>query len=275
MNYIVEIQKAINYIEENLEENINYEKVAKEIGMSSFYFHRIFSAIVGISPTGYIRNRRLTCAADELSRSNTQILNVAIKYGFESNESFSRAFTKFHGINPKQAKKKGAQLKVFSKIKLSLTIEGGSIMNYRIEKREAFKIEAIVRKFNLQTSKHQIPEFWKEIKERKKLDEISKDASKYVMGICLGESQNQNFKYGIGAELEKDEQKMEETEIIEVPESLWVVFQCKGQKPEDINELWQKIYKEFFVTSEYKQSMNIDFELYDSKHTEIWIPISK
>lgn len=275
MNYIVEIQKAINYIEENLEENINYEKVAKEIGLSSFYFHRIFSAIVGISPTGYIRNRRLTCAADELSRNNTQILNIAIKYGFESNESFSRAFTKFHGINPKQARKKGAQLKVFSKIKLSLTIEGGSIMNYRIEKREAFKIEAIVRKFNLQTSKHEIPEFWEEIKESKKLDEISKDASKYVMGICLGESQNQNFKYGIGAELEKDEQKMQETEIIEVPESLWVVFQCEGQKPENINELWQKIYKEFFVTSEYKQSMDIDFELYDSKDTEIWIPISK
>ncbi len=275
MNYLVEIQKAINYIEENLEEDIDYEKVAKEIGMSSFYFHRIFSAIVGISPAGYIRNRRLTCAAESLSRNDISILKMAIKYGFESNESFSRAFVKFHGITPKQAKKKGTQLKVFSKIKLSLTIEGGSIMNYRIEKREAFKIEAIVRKFNLQTSKQEIPKFWDEIKESKKLDEISKDASKCVMGICLGESQAQNFNYGIGAELEKDEEKMRETEIIEVPESLWVVFQCEGQKAEDINELWQKIYKEYFVTSEYKQSMDIDFELYDSKDTEIWIPISK
>lgn len=275
MNYIVEIQKAINYIEENLEEDITYEKVAKEIGMSSFYFHRIFSAIVGTSPAGYIRNRRLTCAADELSRSNTPIIDIAIKYGFESNESFSRAFTKFHGITPKQAKKKGEQLKVFSKIKLSLTIEGGSIMNYRIEKKGAFKIEAIVKEFNLQTSKHEIPKFWEEIKESKKLEEITKDASKCVMGICLGESQAQNFRYGIGAELEKDEEKMKETEIIEVPESLWVVFQCEGQKPEDIHELWQKIYKEYFVTSEYKQSMDIDFELYDSKNTEIWIPISK
>lgn len=62
MNYIVELQKALDYIEDNLEEDINYEKIAKELGMSSFYFHRIFSVVIGISPAEYIRNRRLTCA---------------------------------------------------------------------------------------------------------------------------------------------------------------------------------------------------------------------
>lgn len=75
MNYIVELQKALDYIEDNLEEDIGYEKIAKEIGMSSFYFHRIFSAIIGISPTEYIRNRRLTCAADELSVYKSNILD--------------------------------------------------------------------------------------------------------------------------------------------------------------------------------------------------------
>ena len=82
------------------------ENIARCIGLSSFYFHRIFSSIVGISPAEYIRNRRLTCAADELTRSKVNILDIAIKYYFGSNESFTRAFTKFHGISPKMAKKK-------------------------------------------------------------------------------------------------------------------------------------------------------------------------
>lgn len=122
MNYIVEIQKALDYIEDNLETDINYEKVAKELGLSSFYFHRIFSSIIGISPAEYIRNRRLTCAADELNIYKSNILDVAIKYQFNSNESFTRAFTKFHNVTPKMAKMDGTKLKMFSKIQLSLNV---------------------------------------------------------------------------------------------------------------------------------------------------------
>lgn len=275
MNYIVEIQKAINYIEDNLEEEINYENIAKQIGMSSFYFHRIFSAIVGISPAEYIRSRRLTCAADELTRSHTNILDIAIKYCFGSNESFTRAFTKFHGISPKRAREKGIKLKTFSKISLSLAIEGGNIMEYKIEKKDKFKIAAFVKEFNLKTSPKEIPEFWTKLKESGKQKELTKDHTKNAIGICLGTNGVQDFRYGIGVELEEKETGMEGTEIIEVPKSLWVVFKCEGQNPEDINKLWGKIYKEYFVTSEYKQRMDLDFELYDSKDTQIWIPISK
>ena len=92
MNYINELQKAIDYIEDNLENNINFEIVAKEVGMSAFYFHRIFSSVIGISPTAYIRNRRLTVAAQEISKNSENIFDIALKYGFESHEPFSRAF---------------------------------------------------------------------------------------------------------------------------------------------------------------------------------------
>ena len=136
MNYISDIQKAIDYIEENLEEKINYENIAKQIGMSSYYFHRMFSAIIGVSPTEYIRNRRLTCAAEDLTRNNCNILDVALKYRFESNEAFTRAFTKFHGVSPKAAKQKGNDLKAFGKVKIELKIDGGKILNYRSEEKE-------------------------------------------------------------------------------------------------------------------------------------------
>ena len=114
MNYINELQKAIDYIEDNLDKNINFEIVAKEVGMSAFYFHRIFSVVVGISPTTYIRNRRLTLAVQEISKNNENILDIALKYGFESHEAFSRAFKNFHEIVPKMAKTDGNEFKNFS-----------------------------------------------------------------------------------------------------------------------------------------------------------------
>ena len=104
MNFVNEIKMAIEYIESNLDKDINFEKVAKEVGMSAFYFHRIFSAVIGISPTAYIRNRRLTVAAQEISKNNYNIVDIAFKYGFESHEAFSRAFKNFHGLVPKMAK---------------------------------------------------------------------------------------------------------------------------------------------------------------------------
>ena len=82
MNYIKEMQKAIDYIEINLDKDINFENIAKEVGMSSFYFHRIFTALIGVSPTAYIRNRRLTLAAQEISKKDENILDIALKYGF-------------------------------------------------------------------------------------------------------------------------------------------------------------------------------------------------
>jgi len=274
MNYISDIQKAIDYIEENLEEEINYENVAKQIGMSSYYFHRMFSAIVGVSPAEYIRNRRLTCAAEDLTRNNGNILDVALKYRFESNESFTRAFTKFHQILPKIAKQKGNELKAFSRVKLEFKIDGGNILNYRIEDKEKFEIEAIIRSFSIET-KSKIPEFWDEIKDSGMLKEISKDFTRCTLGVCIGENNAKEYKYGIGIELINDDKQMSGTEIIKVAKSKWIVFKCKGQKADDINELWSRIYREYFITSEYKQSMNIDFELYNEKDTEIWIPICK
>ncbi|MCI8310493.1 MAG: AraC family transcriptional regulator [Clostridia bacterium] len=274
MNYIVELQKALDYIENNLEEDINYEKIAKELGLSSFYFHRIFSSIIGISPAEYIRNRRLTCAADELSVHKANILDVAIKYGFNSNENFTRAFTKFHEITPKMAKVDGSKLKVFSKVQLSLNLNGGKIMNYRIENKEAFKICAIVRDFSIET-KDEIPKFWDEVRENGKLKEISKNFSRCTLGVCIGENNANQHKYGIGIEMKKDDEQIPGTEIINVSKSKWVVFKCKGNQAKDINELWSRIYKEYFTTSEYKQKFNIDFELYTDEDTEIWIPIEK
>ena len=274
MNYINEMQKAIDYIEVNLDKDINFEKVSKEVGMSSFYFHRIFTAIIGISPTAYIRNRRLTIAAQEISKNNESILDIALKYGFESHEAFSRAFKNFHGIVPKVARTNGSELKNFSKANLNIEVNNNNILNYRIESKGTIKILAYFRQFNIE-DKDEIPKYWKNLKESGALEKISNNYKKDLFGICIGTQSDVEYKYGIGIEQTEDVETNIEMEKIEIPASTWVVFKCEGQNENGINELWSRIYKEFFVTSSYKQSMDIDFELYDDKNTEIWIPISK
>ena len=274
MNQIIELQKAIDYIENNIEEDINFETISKEIGMSSYYFHRMFSYVVGITPTEYIRNRRLSLAADELNRNNSNILDIAIKYRFNSNESFTRAFTKFHNVTPKLAKRNGTKLKNFSPILLKLDVEGGEIMDYKIIEKEDFAISALVRDFNLE-EREKIASFWDEIKKNGKIKEVNGNYTKNVVGVCFGENGSFQFKYGIGRILEKNDAGIKEGKTIKINKSKWVVFSLKGQRAEDINKLWERIYKEYFPTSKYKPSMDIDFELYDDKDTEIWIPISE
>lgn len=103
----------LDYIETNLENEIDYSKIAQAACCSEYHFSRMFSSMAGISLSEYIRRRRLTLAAFEIQKSNIRIINVAIKYGYESADSFSRVFQKIHGIKPSDARKRGVQLKAF------------------------------------------------------------------------------------------------------------------------------------------------------------------
>lgn len=276
MNYINELKKAIDYIENNLDNNINFETVAKEVGMSAFYFHRIFSAIIGVSPTTYIRNRRLTLAAQEISKNNKNILDIALKYGFDSHEAFSRAFKNFHSVAPKMAKTDGNEFKNFSRANLEFEVNTNNILNYRIESKDIIRVAALFRDFNLD-NKNEIPKYWIELRKNGTLVSISDNYNKNLLGICIGTQNVFEYQYGIGIEIENTEDIdiKQGMKVIEIPKCSWVVFRCEGQDEKYINELWSRIYKEFFVSTNYRQCIDIDFELYIDNNTEIWIPIEK
>ena len=143
MDWITGIQKAIDYVEEHLLEPISYEETAKRAYASSFHFQRIFGIICGYTLGDYIRFRRLSLAGRELAEQNGKVIDVALKYGYDTPESFTRAFVRFHGVSPTQAKR-GATLKTFSRLSVKLSLNGGTTMEYRIENRETFQL--IVKK---------------------------------------------------------------------------------------------------------------------------------
>ena len=147
MDWITGIQNAINYIEDHITEELDYGQIARESFSSPFHFQRVFSILCGYTLGEYIRSRRLTLAGTELATTREKVIDVAYKYGYDSPESFAKAFQKFHGITPTQARGGGVMLKSFSRLSIKVSLEGGSIMNYRIEEKKAMLLTGYKRRF--------------------------------------------------------------------------------------------------------------------------------
>jgi len=143
MDWLTKMNEALDYIENNLTDDIDLTIVAQKACCSSYNFQRMFSFITDIPLAEYIRRRRLTQAALELQNSNAKVIDIAIKYGYDSPVSFSRAFNNIHGITPNEAKQAGVELKAYPKISFHISIKGGQEMNYRIEAKEAFDVFGI------------------------------------------------------------------------------------------------------------------------------------
>lgn len=288
MDWLTGIQNAINYIEEHLTEEIDYEEVAKEAACSNFYFQRIFGILCGISLGDYIRNRRLTLAGDELSASDDKVIDIALKYGYESPESFTRAFARFHGVTPSEAKKDGSKLKSFSRISVKITLSGGSVMNYKIVEKEAFDIIEKVETHSVEDSANakSIPDFWTRSYNDgtiKILFDTTNDRT-YIFGVCYGNlpENAKTFNYSLAAKCDKNTVVPEGFRKNTIPARTWAVFECKGAMPNAIQDLWHKIVSEFFPTSSYKPTYEMDIEAYSEGnmsdpdyYSEIWIPVVK
>lgn len=288
MDWALGIQNAVDYIEEHLTENLDFEEIARRAASSSFYFQRIFSALCGYSLGEYIRNRRLTLAGNELSAKQGKVIDIALKYGYDSPESFTRAFSKFHGITPSQAKKDGSQLRSFSKLYVNLTLKGGSTMNYKIIEKEAFTVVEKVSEHDIDDSvnKNSIPDFWTASHQNGTVNtllELATDKSN-IFGICYGNipKDKKTFDYSIGAVCDKNVDIPEGFRLNTIPARTWAVFECIGELPRSVQEAWHSICSEFFPSSVYEPTYEMDIEAYPSLEMnasdyrcEIWVPVTK
>ena len=189
IGWVEGIQNAIEYIEDNLTEELNIQGIAEKACVSAFYFQRIFNILCGFTVGEHIRNRRLSLAAQELSKADAKIIDIAVKYGYDSPDSFTRAFTKFHGISPSAARLKGANLKSFAPVKIKLILEGGTMLEYKIVEKAQFTVMGKARRFNTDTSHDEIPKFWQEHRQSE-----DKKIVCGMYGICI-DSDGKNFDY--------------------------------------------------------------------------------
>lgn len=287
MDWITGIQKAINYIEAHLTEELDYDKIAAESFYSSYHFQRVFSILCGYTLGEYIRLRRLSAAGKELANGKEKVIDVALKYGYDSPDSFAKAFQKFHGVTPSKAREKGNTLKSFSPLSIKISLEGGNTMHYKIEETEAFYVLEKVETHSLDNGQNQtsIPDFWSRADADGTIDKLLQSSvGGYLLGICYGnpDKSSSKFDYSIAVKCDQTTLAPSGFRVNQITAKTWLVFECIGAMPNAIQETWRRIVSEFFPTSEYKPTYEMDIEAYtqgdmDSPdyRSEIWVPIER
>ena len=274
-NWIEQFQRSIDYMEDHLTDHLDAETIAKTAALSSFYYQRIFTAMCGMTLTEYIRARRMTQAALELTSSDVRVIDLALKYGYDSPDSFTRAFQRFHGITPSKARVTGAPLRSFAPLHVKVVLEGGKMLDYRITEKEPFTVVGFRRKFHTDTSYQEIPEFWKEWKH-------SGSPIKGMFGLCMDQDGNA-FDYWIADPYQPGAAVPEGCETVEIPGSLWAEFTCKGELPEALQTVNTEIWSKWLPTLRgYQLAGNYSLEVYtelpeapEETISYIWIPLKK
>lgn len=295
MEWIAAVQQAISYMEEHLTEQINYEDVAEKVHISGYAFHRAFSFLTGMTANTYIRSRRLSLAGREIKQTDARITDIALKYGYDTPESFTKAFTRFHGVAPKYAREEDAKLVLFNPIAIKITVEGGKSMDYQIRQTVAQKFLAVARSFSNEIindeENHDIPDFWGECQEKNLIEpmlSLRPAGKRDLYGLCNPTREGEpTFDYGIGILVDEqtapfDPEEMEKAgyRIWDVKPGTYAVFDCMGEDGDCISKTWARFYQEFLPQMGYEAEGETDYEIYPDQGREglfcqLWIPVKK
>lgn len=290
MNWSERMNSAIDYIENNIDDEIDISKVAKKASSSIFHFQRMFFAILGITPSEYIRRRKLTLAAADLSIGNEKILDIALKYGYESPNAFTRAFRNMHGINPRDVKTSGVKLTSYNRISFHVEIKGGSKMDYRIVEKPAFEVLGKSKLFTHENFFKEAPNYWKEYVNTSEYQSLwnitngkwGKVTEAPILSAYIPkEKGNRNSFldiFGIEKEKEIDPKKFK---VFSIPSATYAEFYCTYQTSVKMNKF---IYGEWLPSTGYERDeLKADIAAYfpmafssiKSMNVRWWIPVIK
>ncbi|MBL8968349.1 MAG: AraC family transcriptional regulator [Spirochaetaceae bacterium] len=307
MDWAYLVAESIDYIEANLgEPKLGPESIAKRLGVGASAYQRAFAVLTGLAPSEYVRNRRLALAAKALAAGEANVLDVALAYGYESPESFSKAFKRLHGVNPKEAKKAGAGLAHFAPLRLRLRLRGDQPLRYRLREAEGFTL--VGRGLELpvgdEANEEAIAAFWEKA-EAEGLDERL-GALPGFTALCgaslFSGATGGGFVYAIAAMLEAPKPgaagaaaartrefsagPAAELRAWPIPPRSWVAFECEGELPAAIDETWSRVYAEWLPDADYEPASGPELELYlppagesspggADYRCELWIPLAK
>ncbi|XID94786.1 GyrI-like domain-containing protein [Paenibacillaceae bacterium WGS1546] len=288
MDSLKKMNEAIAYVEDHLLEDIRFKEAARLACCSEYHFTRMFAFLAGVTVTEYIRRRRLTLAALELASGDAKVIDIAVKYGYGSPDSFARAFQAMHGVTPSEARNNGHRLKAYPRMAFQITIKGGTEMEYRIEEKAAFRIVGLHKRvpiiFN-GVNPH-IAEMWKRL-DAETIHTLKGKSNVEPSGLV---SASANFSEGRMEEQGDLDHYIgvattlacpEPFASLEVHASTWAVFEAVGPFPETLQNVWGRIYSEWFPSSTYELAEGPEILWNESKETdsstfrsEIWVPVA-
>jgi len=295
MEWTTCIRTAIEYMEEHLDDSISAQDVADRVNISPFFLQRGFSVMTGYGIGEYLRNRRLYQAALDLRDTDDRVIDIAVRYGYESQESFAKAFSRFHGATPSQVRA-GAAVNVFLPLRIDINIQGGNQMDYKIAPMFPFKVIGFEKVFENETAQTEIPKFWDEICEKyaNNIYAGNEPANPYEKaivdncigeyGVCIDDIGEDRFRYLVAGRYTGGEVP-EGMTLYEFPRGDWAVFNCIGPNPQTLQSVNNRIFSEWLPGNpDYELSGNATVEWYDcvngemtdpDYHSAIWIPVRK
>ncbi|MNZ48814.1 Transposon Tn10 TetD protein [compost metagenome] len=280
MEWLELLNKALDYVEENLDGEIEYERAAQVACCSTYHFQRMFSYIAGVPLSEYIRRRRLTKAAFDL-QSGLKVMEVALRCGYESPTAFNRAFQQMHGISPSAAQKEGTALKAYPRISFKISIKGAAEMEYRIVTKGSFRVVGFKKLLekDVEESFRVVPQFWQEIAQKGQIAQLIPMIHQEPLGVlgvsaCMDDLEKWEYYIGVASNAKVPDGMSEYV----VPACTWAVFSGQGTRPFAIQELERRIITEWLPTSGYEYANAPDIEVYLDDHPtnsmfEVWLPI--
>lgn len=296
MEWLQRMNKALDYIESNLSGDISYDEAARVALCSSYHFQRMFSFITNVPLAEYVRRRRLTLAAQELQNPDVKVIDIALKYGYDSPDAFARAFQKLHGMTPSAAREPGVLLKAYPRISFYLTLKGDKEMEYKIIEKEGFKLFGKSIRITLVDGAcyKQIPQYWEESYQNGIIGNL-REAAGYgsedqfgakALGAALFDYKpDGSFSYMITA-MPPEGGIPEEYEVLDVPKMTWAVItkSCMINENLDIMSIWHGL-ADWFEATGYEHAEAPELEEYKRIDInsvgdgglvgEVWIPIIK
>ncbi|WDH99588.1 AraC family transcriptional regulator [Paenibacillus urinalis] len=293
MDWLMRMNRALDHIELNLTGEIDLKEVAQCACCSSHQFQRMFSFITNVPLAEYIRRRRLTLAAIELQNSDMRVVDIAIKYGYESPVSFARAFQLLHGVNPAMAREEGTALKAYPRISFLISIKGEEAMNYRIETKESFQVFGIEKVFQL-NGVDTPADLWKQSHANGEVERLAANAGDLpasinqdyhkVHAVCsYKRTEEDTFPYMLCA-FKDETSKTDGYTSITIPAHTWAIFSSDPFTWDKFNETIETLYRRFFSewlpTAGYEQIDGMEFEITGSKDdglnfVELWFAVRK
>lgn len=296
MDWLTKMNAAIDYIEEHLTDEIDLNQVCAKACCSSYNFQRMFSFITDVPLAEYIRRRRLTAAALELQNSSHKILDIALKYGYDSATSFARAFSALQGLTPREAKQTGAKLKAYPKISFQIFIKGEKEMDYRIETKESFDVFGIETIASLAGEKnYQSPaELWQQCRQNGEYESLyskAGDLPEFIrQDLCkihgvenYRKTEGNTFPYMLCAFVSQNS-STEGYQTVRIPTQTYAIFSSDKFNWDTelhpiLNTMHKRFYSEWLPTANYERAEGANFEIYGGTaeygYIELWFPIRK
>lgn len=287
MDWLDRMNAAMDYIEANLAGKIDMSVAARGACCSEYHFTRMFSFVVGVPISEYIRRRRLSLAGFELKHSGARVIDLALKYGYDSPNSFARAFQAMHGVTPTMAREPGTRLESFARISFTITIRGETSMKYHIVEKGPFTLFGVSAEMSVVDGACylDIPLFWQRNEACGKTLEIARaagyDERSLLCSAMYDHNPNGTFRYMIAADA-PETGAPKGFERLAVPAHTWAVFTTPegGDITAAIQDIWKRIHPEWFPSSGYEHADGPDQERYvrvgdDTYYGEAWVPIVK